>query len=185
MGTVLSDYEGGHGRGLTWVAFLAASMLLLMAFSVIPLPSQDFAENTLEVLMLEHMEYHSDVADMEEELAEILEEDEDEEQSDTPDIAALVALFEDVSATPADALTADMLERAGTPTDVMGELNIAAAEALGAFGRRDLDLTTGLITRGNAQGTPSRTLNSSLIAQGSGTELSVGLGSAGEEISGM
>ncbi len=180
MGTVLADYDGKQGRGLTWMVFLVFSTLLLMAFSVIPLPSQEFAEQAIEVLLLEHTVFQrDDTAAMEDEVEEIVEETEQllaepveelEGQGDSPDIASFMAVFDGNAAAPLGDITAEMTSRTGGVTELVdGELDVDVSDALGAFGGGGLDLTSGLVTRENAQGRPTRVLNPSLVARGSTT----------------
>ena len=188
MATVLSDYDSRQGRGLTWIVFLVFSMGLLMASSVIPLPSQEAAEQALEILMLETMVFQEEnIADVEDEIEDVQEEVEElmaqpvenqEGRGETPDLAALMAAFEGPAEAPIGAVSAELSSRTGAPTNLVdGELDISSTDAFGAFGG-DIDLTAGLVTRDNAQGS-SRTLAPGLIARGQDTGARIGLDGLG------
>ena len=79
MTTAFSEYEDQGGQRTSVVIFLMLTALLVTAFSVIPLPSQDYAERAVEVIMLEQMMFQS----LEDVVTE--EDNESEEDSDTPE----------------------------------------------------------------------------------------------------
>ena len=173
MTTAFSEYQDKGARRTSVAIFLALTALLVTAFSVIPLPSRDYAERTVAVIMMEQMEFQS--------LADVVADDEEsEEDSETPeseemetveeqpevvDLAEYMEVFEAFSLTEPDFGETELLENSATEAPsvlTQGDLDIEAGDILGEFTGRDLDLTSSLVTRDNDVRS-TRTLRSGLF----------------------
>ncbi len=175
MTTAFSEYEDQGGRRTSVAIFLALTVLLVAAFSVIPIPSQDYAERTVEVIMLEQMDLQAlaDVVADDEESEEDTEAPEPEEmetveeQLAVDNFAELMEVFEAFTFSEPDFDETELLENSATEAPsvlAQGELDIEAGDILGEFIGRDIDLTSSLVTRDN-DGRSTRTLRAGLFAE--------------------
>ncbi len=173
MTTAFSEYEDKGGRRTSVSIFLVLTALLVTAFSVIPLPSRDYAERTVAVIMMEQMEFQSlaDVVSDDEESEEDSEPPESEEmetveeQPEVVDLSEYMEVFEAFSLTEPDFDEAELLENSATEAPsvlAQGDLDIEAGDILGEFTGRDLDLTSNLVTR-DSDVRSTRTLRSGLF----------------------
>lgn len=174
MTTALYEYEDQGGRRTSAAIFLVLTALLVTAFSVIPLPSQDYADRAVEVIMLERMDFQSLVDVVREDEEESEEEDNTpepeemetiEEQPQFQDLALMMEVFKPFSYSDAEIDETALLENTVTEAPsvlAQGELDLEVGGVLGEFTGRDLDLTSNLVTRDDDVRS-TRTLSSGLF----------------------
>ena len=179
MATVFSDYEDRRARRISVVFFLLITLVFLGAFNFIPVPSQEFADRKVEVLMLEQMIFESfeDLGTLDdEESAEKFEPEEREEaapglaeENATEDLEQLLTAFGDVSFSEVGFDDTGMTESARfdeTPSILdQGELEVESGDVANVFGGRSLDLTSDLVKRDDERGRATRSLRPGLLSE--------------------
>ena len=180
MATVFSDYDDSDGRRVTVVAFLIVLLFFVMAFSFVPMPSQEFADRVVEVVMLEQMMFESiediSTVDEEEPGEELLAVEpeattlaDEAEATVTEDLKKLMSAFGDFAFSEVALDDAELKNniRPGAPTVLdQGELDVDSDNILGEFGSRSIDLTSDLVTNSEGEGRTTRQLRTGLLSDG-------------------
>ncbi len=97
-----SEKEERKSRRVSWFLFLGMSVLFSLAFTVIPMPGREFAETTIETLMLESL----DLSAFEE--IEIAPAADEAAPSETGEEASALETFFDLEAPANELLTEDV-----------------------------------------------------------------------------
>ena len=178
MANVFSDYEDQGGQRTSAVLFLCIALFLFTAFNFVPVPTQEFADQRLETLMLEQMIFETfqdrgaadeDNAD-EAELVEELEDDPNLiNEVETEELARLLEAFGPPSPIEDVGGAEVTVNVRGTPSAVIpGELDVESLELDAPFGSRAGDVVFDLDPqfRGSGSGQTTRRLSPGLLADG-------------------
>ena len=177
MATMFSEYEDRGARRTSFALFLAITLFFLAAFSVIPMPSQEFADRKVETLMLERIIFESmedlSTSDSEEpeQEPEVMEPEEsvtgDDDEAATEDLEELMEAFGEFAFSEIGLDDAAMDEEAqiGAPAILHDDaLDIESDDIADVFHGRSLDLTSDLVTQETDRGRSTRSLRSGLLS---------------------
>ncbi len=182
MALSFAAQEERRNRRISWLLFLGMSVFFSVAFTLIPTPGREFAETTIERLVLtslelppvEEIEIEADPLEEEEDPLEVIEEiteslePEPVEELLEEDVEALVAdafesfSFSDVSLDDAVAQLEDREIVSLSDQDM--ELFSESASDRPVF-NSDMDLTQNLLNDSGNPSRSSRSLSSNLIGQ--------------------
>ena len=178
MGLSFAEQEERRNRRFTWLLFLGASVFFSVAFTLIPTPGQEFAETTIERLILtsvelpavEEIEIEAPEEEEEEDPLEVIEEitEELEPEPIEEDVEALIAdafdsfSFSDVSFD--DQVAEQDSREIVSLSDEDMELFSESASDRPVF-NSDMDLTQNLLNDSGDPSRSARSLSSNLIGQ--------------------
>lgn len=183
MALSFAAQEERKNRRISWLSFLGVSMLFSVAFTLMPTPGQEFAETTIERLILTSVELppveeieieteplaeEEDPLETIEEIAESLEPEAPAEEVLEEDVEALIAdafetfSFSDVSVEDpvAQQENREIVSLSDEDMDLFSE----AASERPVF-NSDMDLTQNLLNDSGNPTRASRSLSSNLIGQ--------------------
>lgn len=171
MASVISEFEQHPSQRTSVIVFLVVAVLFLVAFNYIPVPSQEYADQAVEELMLERVILES-IRNVETEESEDNPEPIEKTPEPKPtqdilseDLAQLMEAFDDFSLSQAEVSSPDLTkeEKRDLVLSDQNELDLESNNLEQAFGGRSLDLTPDLVKNEDRRPGTTRTLRPSLL----------------------